>query len=697
MSTDREPIRSGSPRRWLVPLAVVGVIAVVVALAGSCSGTSTQSDLASLASDRGMSQEDAARAIKSFVPPGGKDEYLLFASGGHSGQVLVIGLPSMRLLKAIAVFTPEPWQGYGYGADWSNETLAEASPGREELRWGDSHHPALSETDGDYDGRWLYINDRAHGRIAMIDLADFRTKQILVVPNLQTSHGGIFATPDTKYVHISSMVPALAGWDPKVGGEVTLDDHLDRYGDIYRGYSTWLKIDQETGRMALDESFQIELPPYTQDLADAGKGPSYGWGFINSYNSELATGGVQFDRPPLEVGASEHDFDFLHLVNWQKAEQVIAAGDFETINGMRVIPLETAVERGLLYLVPEPRSPHGVDVSPDGNYLSISGKLDPNVTVYGFDRILAAIEAGDFEGTDAYGVPIVRFDSAVAGQVEVGAGPLHTQYDDEGYGYTSLFLESAVAKWSLGEPWHSGDDAFQLVDKLQVHYNIGHLATTHGDTMKPRGGYLVALNKWSIDRHTNVGPLHPQNFQLVDLSGEKMDLLYDMPVGLGEPHYAQIVSADVVKATQVYELGTSPQTMARSPDMIEGGAQARIEQRDGVTEVWMSAVRSQFNPDIIPTKVGNKVIVHLTNVEQTADATHGFSVPDKNIMVSIDPGETTTIEFVADTPGSYSFYCTEFCSALHLEMQGWLVVEGEGGTMTRAASAAAAGTAADTR
>jgi len=232
-----------------------------------------------------------------------------------------------------------------------------------------------------------------------------------------------------------------------------------------------------------------------------------------------------------------------------------------------------------------------------------------------------------------------------------------------------------VAKWSLGEPYHSGDEAFQLVDKLPVHYNIGHLAAAHGDTMRPRGRYLVALNKWSMDRHTNVGPLHPQNFQLVDLTGESMDLIYDLPIGMGEPHYAQIASADIFDATQVYPLGTSPITMTVDANAIEGGDQARVENRPGVTEVWMTAVRSQFNPDVVRAKVGDRVIVHITNIEQTPDATHGFSVPTKNVMVSIDPGETTTVEFVADTPGSYSFYCTEFCSALHLEMQGWLVVE----------------------
>jgi nitrous-oxide reductase len=662
--------------RVRVTLVVAG-LGTAFALAGTlvaCAG-STQGDLMSIAAARGISPDDAARALKSFVPPGGKDDYLLFASGGHSGQVLVVGLPSMRLLRMIAVFTPEPWQGYGYGSDWSAAALADASPGKETIHWGDSHHPALSETDGDYDGRWLYINDRAHGRIAMVDLKDFRTKQVLAVPNLQTSHGGVFITPDSKYVHISSMVPALKRWDPKAGSDVTVDDHLNHYNEIYRGYSTFLKIDQETGHMVVEDSFQIELPPYTQDLADAGKGPSYGYAFINSYNSERATGGVNFGRPPLEAGASEYDFDYMHVINWQKAEEVIAAGKFEEVNGIRLITLETAVEEGLIHLVPEPKSPHGVDVAPNGNYLTVSGKLDPHVTVYGFDKILAAIEAEDFEGTDDYGIPIIRFDAAVAGQVEVGAGPLHTQYDNEGNGYTSLFLESAVAKWSLGEPYHSGDAAWQLVDKLPVHYNIGHLATAHGDTMHPRGGYLVALNKWSIDRFTNVGPLLPQNFQLVDLSGETMDLLYDMPIGVGEPHYAQIVSADVVQAEQVYPLGTSSMTGERAAEAIDGGDQSRIEHRSGVTEVWMTAVRSQYAPDVVPVKLGDHVIIHLTNIEQALDATHGFAIPGKDIMVSIDAGETTTIEFDADTPGSFSFYCSEFCSALHLEMQGWLIVE----------------------
>jgi nitrous-oxide reductase len=661
--------------------------------AAACARRATggsQGQLLEIAQARGLSPEDAQRALKVFTPPGGRDEFMLFASGGHSGQVHVLGVPSMRLLKTIAVFTPEPWQGYGYGADWSEQALgngngnghgpsANGDPvpadGKEPLRWGDSHHPALSETEGKYDGRWLYINDRAHGRIGFVDLGDFRAKQIVQVPNLMTSHGGIFATPNTEYVHISSKVPALKGWNGKTGAGVTLDQHLKNYGDIYRGYSTFMKVDEKTGRLDLARSFQIELPPYTQDLADSGKGASHGYAFINSYNVEMATGGTAHGQPPLEVGASQLDFDYLHIINWQKAEQVVAAGKYTELNGIRVITLETAIAEGLLHLAPEPRSPHGVDIAPKGDYITVSGKLDPHATVYGFDLIKKAIDEKIYEGKDRYGIPILKYDAVVAGKVELGAGPLHTQYDAQGNAYTSLYLESAVAKWTLGAPYHPADKAFKLVDKVSIHYNVGHLATTQGDTMDPKGKYLVAMNKWSIDRHQNVGPLHPQNFQLIDISGEKMELLADMPIGFGEPHYAQIVSADTIKAHQVYEAGVSPASNQKSPNALASEKDARIERRPGVVEVWMNVVRSRFTPDIVTAKVGDRVIVHLTNTEGTPDATHGFAVPTKNVMVSLDPGESTTVEFVADKPGSYSFYCTEFCSALHLEMQGWLIVE----------------------
>ena len=672
--TRRELIQSGAV--GAAALVVGGIVGTAVGGDGDGDGEEAASGLtgqaAQVASQRGLAPDDVTRAVKPFVAPGNRDgdEFFLISSGGHSGQVFVMGVPSLRLLKIIGVFTPEPWQGHGYGADSSSPLFERGtanghSTAAGKLTWGDTHHPALSETNGEYDGRYAYINDRANGRIAMIDLRDFKTKQILDVPNLQSSHGGVFVTQNTEYVHIATKTPTLV--DPSKA-----EGSLDNFADAFRGYSTFLAIDGK-GRFDVAKSFQVELPPYTQDLSDSGKLVSHGWVFLNSYNSEMAAGGNMDGKPAIETGASKGDYDFLHIINWKKAEQLVAAGRTKTINGMRVIPLDVAAAEGVLYLAPEPRSPHGVDVSPNGAYMVVSGKLDPHVTVYGFDKLMKAIDAKDFESKDRYGVPILRYDSVVTAQVEVGAGPLHTQFDEHGYGFTSLFVESAVAKWSLGEPYFKGDQAFKLVDKISAQYNIGHLATMEGDTVKPAGKYLIAMNKWSIDRFPTVGTLKPQNFQLVDLTSEKMNLLSDTPIGMGEPHYVQAIRADRIKAWEVYPPGTNPATMERDPNAIEAGKE-RVQRTGNTLEVWGSVKRSQFKPDQVHAKRGDKVILHLTNVETTPDATHGFAIPRYNINVSLDPGEVATIEFVADELGAFAFYCTEFCSALHLEMQGWMTV-----------------------
>ncbi|HET8944620.1 MAG TPA: Sec-dependent nitrous-oxide reductase, partial [Dehalococcoidia bacterium] len=515
----------------------------------------------------------------------------------------------------------------------------------------------------------LYIQDRANGRMAMVDLSDFRTKQIVAVPNIQTSHGGMFVTPNSEYVHVSSKFPV-----PQPEGSYA---DVSEYQEKFRGASSWLKIDQETGRINMAESFQVELPPYSQDLADAGKKVSEGWGFIGSFNTEMATGGDFEGGQPLEAGASQNNFDFLHAINWKKAEEVIAAGKFEERNGMRIIPLATAAEEGVLYLIPEPKSPHGIDVDPSGRYLVVGGKLDPHVTIYDFEKVKAAAESGDFEGEDPFGVPILKFDSVMAGQVEVGAGPLHTQFDSQGHGYTSMFLASAVAKFTLGEDVVTTDEQpFTLIETIPVHYNIGHLAITEGDTVSPDDKYLVALNKWSIDRFGPEGPLHPQNLQLIDLKSGlgPMELVADTPIGVGEPHYAQIIRADKLHALELYAPGTDPITMQPSEFAITAGGE-KVERNGTNVEIWMSATRSHYTPDIIRVKQGDTVKLHITNVEQTRDATHGFAIADYNIQASLEPGETSNFEFVADKSGSYNFYCTEFCSALHLEMAGWLLVE----------------------
>jgi nitrous-oxide reductase len=664
-------------KKYFLPFILLAVIGFL--LVAACSGTGGETetpesaavpgDINAIAAERGLTPADIEAAVRTYTPTGMMDEYIMFSSGGHSGQMFVIGMPSMRLIKVVGVFTPEPWQGWGYGAESTMEVLDEGNIDGEEVRWGDTHHPALSETGGEYDGEWVFINDKANARIAVIDLRDFETKQIIKNPIAVNDHGGTMVTPNTEWVIEGGQYAAPLGWE-----YASLED----YADEYRGMVTFWKFDRESGRIQYDESFAMELPPYWQDLCDAGKLVSEGWVFCNSFNTEMATGGVESGNPPFEAGASQRDMDYMHIINLEKAAQVAQAGNVEMVADFPVISMQTAIDEELLYFAPQPKSPHGVDISPGGEYMVVSGKLDPHVTIYSFDKIQSAIAAGGFD-TDQYGIPILAFDDVVESQVEVGLGPLHTQFGPDGYAYTSLFLEPAVARWTLGGEYEdlNDDPPWSLVTKTLVHYNVGHIAAAEGDTVSPDGKYLVSLNKWALDRFQNVGPLLPQNFQLIDISrpGTTMPLLYDMPIGNGEPHYAQIIKADKLDPWEVYpEIGWDPATQSAHPEATQAGDE-RIERDGDNVEIWMTAVRSHFTPEHVEIKAGDHVTWHITNVERAYDATHGFSLPGYNVNISIEPGETTTFEFDATQDGVFSYYCSEFCSALHLEMVGYMLVE----------------------
>lgn len=649
-------------------IVVVLVATAVLAIVQRGATTSAQGDSTNwqtIAEQRGLTEADIRAAVMTYTPSGVMDQYLMFASAGHSGQVLVVGMPSMRLLRTIGVFTPEPWQGWGYGA--GNEILEAGNPEGRTLNWGDTHHPSLSETNGDYDGQWLFIGDKANGRVAVIDLRDFETKQIVANPLFTNDHGGTFVTPNSEYVIEGGQyaTPIGGGYAP-----------VDSYADTYRGIITMWKFDREAGRIDPSQSFAIELPPYWQDLCDAGKLTSDGWLFCNSINTEMATGGIELGNPPFEAGVSRNATDYLHIVNWRAAEAVFQEGATETVNGMAVIPLETAIERDLLFFAPEPRSPHGVDVFPTGEFLVTAGKLDPQVTVYNFQRILDAIAAGPTE-TDIYGVPVLPLESVMEAQVELGLGPLHTQFDNQGYAYTSLFLDSAVARWSIGAEGYRPQDGWALQAKLPVQYNVGHIATAEGDTVNPDGSFLVSLNKWSVDRFTSTGPLLPQNLQLIDIGqpADQMQLLYDMPITAAEPHYAQIISVDKLQPWTVYpQVGWDPETQSVDPNAVTPGTEGVTRDGNTVT-VRMTAIRSHYTPERVDIQEGDHVIWTITNLEQSPDATHGFAIPHHNINLSLEPGETQTIEFDATAPGTFSYYCTEFCSALHLEMTGYLTIQ----------------------
>ncbi|MGB3364373.1 MAG: Sec-dependent nitrous-oxide reductase [Thermodesulfobacteriota bacterium] len=624
-----------------------------------------------IAKDRNLSPKDVEAALKTYLPSGKYDEYIMFSSGGHSGQVFVIGVPSMRLLKVIAAFTPEPWQGFGYGSEESERLLKDGDMATgKELRWADTHHPALTETDGEYDGQFLFINDKANARVAVIDLRDFETKQMIKTPNIISDHGSTFVTPNSEYVIQASQYATPLPFEEYAT--------MDEYQEKFRGVIAFHKFDREKGRIVEEGSFQIELPPYWQDLCDAGKKVSEGWVFCNSINTELATGGIGQGLPPFEAGVSQRDMDYMHVINLDKAAEVAKQpGKTTEINGVKVISLETAISEGLLHFIPEPKSPHGVDVAPGGEYLVVSGKLDTHATIYSFKKIQQAIKDKNFEGNDVYGVPILKYNDVVAAQLEIGLGPLHTQFDGDGNAYTSVFIESTLAKWKLGPPYNTGEEAWTLTEKIPVQYNIGHTVCAEGDTVSPDGKYCVALNKWSIDRFTPVGPLLPQNFQLIDVSGDKMQVLYDMPIGIGEPHYVQMIKADKLEPWSVYpEVGFNPGTMSVDPNAAKSGEE-KIVRSDGKVEVWMSAIRSHFNPEHISVNEGDEVILHITNVERARDATHGFAIEGYNVNLSLEPGEANTVKFKADQPGVFPFYCSEFCSALHLEMMGYLLVEPE--------------------
>jgi nitrous-oxide reductase len=635
------------------------IAACAVAGCGSGSGTSGSAggeSIAELMKARKLTEADVAAALKTYTPTGVHDEFLMMASGGHGGNLIVIGVPSMRILKYVGVFTPEPWQGYGFDDD-TKSLLKQSSEGTT-LTWGDMHHPALSETKGDYDGEFVFANDKANARVAVIDLKDFTTSQIVHSPILRSDHGGAFVTPNTEYVIESGQFPV-----PLEGASAS----LETYNDAYRSAAIFWKFDRSAGKIDPKESFALELPPYMQDLSDAGKLASDGWAFINSFNTERATGGTAAGKPALESGASRNDMDYLHIINWKKAAEVAAAGKAKTIQGMRVIPLETSVQEGLLCFLPEPKSPHGVDVSPDGESICVSGKLDTHETVFNFSKIQELIKSKNFSGKDPYGIPILPFKDAIRGQVEMGLGPLHTQFDDKGFAYTTLFIESKIARWSLKD--------LKLIDKIPVHYNVGHLSVAGGDTVHPDGRYLVAMNKWSIDRFKNVGPLLPQNFQLIDIAGGSMRLLYDLPIPLGEPHYAQIIKADKVKAWEVYKpIGVNQVTHRADPSAADAESKSRIERNGDQVDVYVTLVRSHITPDLITVEQGDTIKFHVTNLEQTQDATHGFAINGYNINLSMEPGKTATATVVADRAGVFPFYCSEFCSALHLEMAGYLVV-----------------------
>jgi nitrous-oxide reductase len=583
-------------------------------------------------------------ATKTYVEPGKKDEYYLFYSGGHSGQVYVAGLPSMRHIATIPVFAKYPATGYGYD-EQSRQMLGDYS-------WGDVHHPGLSQTDGKYDGRWLFVNDNANNRVARVDLRDFKTRQIFgPIPNSSGNHGSSFVTENSEYVLVATRFSV-----PLPKGRYV---EPSKYESEFSGMVSGLKVDPANGTLSV--GWQILTPPFNWDLGSTGKGPSSGWAFWTSYNTEMAA-------TSLEANSTRLDRDYAAVVNWRAAEQAVKDGKGTMMAGVPV--LDPAKVPGVLYFLPVPKSPHGIDTDPSGRWIVAGGKLAPLASVFDFNKIQAAVDAKQFD-SNVRGIPVIKYDAVLEGDVPVGLGPLHTQYDGKGNAYTSLFVESAVAKWKL-PPWTPEERADLnkvILDKMPVHYNIGHLVIGGSDTKEPYGQYLVAMNKLSKGRHLSVGPSQPESSELLDISGQKMAMLYESYTE-PEPHFAQILKADRIKPIEVYPKGEN-----HNPNAVWSADQTSLTRTGNKVEIKMMAIRSRFVPDTIEVRQGDEITIHITNVEQSTDMIHGLGIAEHDMNVVVDPGETKTVRFKANRPGVYPFYCTNFCSALHQEMQGYLAVK----------------------
>ncbi len=609
---------------------------------------------------QGALSSNAAERV--YVAPGEYDEYYAFVSGGFSGQLAVYGLPSGRLFKVIPVFSQDAEKAYGY----NEETKPMLNTSYGFVPWGDSHHPDISQTNGELDGRWVFINENNTPRIARIDLTTFETVEIIEIPNSAGNHSSSFVTENTEYVvagtRFSVPVPQR-------------DMPINEYKGNFKGALSFLKVDPESGEMSV--AFQILMPGFNYDLSHPGRGKSHGWFFFTTYNTEEA-------NTLLEVNASQNDKDFIAAINWKLAEELVAQGkgdqmptnyahnryDDSTHTATttmidEVTVLDATQHPGLVYFMPTPKSPHGCDVSPDGEYIIGSGKLAASITAHSFTKMQEAIANEAFDG-DAYGIPILDYGATLAGVVELpGLGPLHTEFDGKGNAYTTFFISSEVVKWKLG--------TWEIVDRKPCYYSVGHLMIPGGNSRKPYGKYLVAMNKITKDRYLPTGPEVTQSAQLYDISGDKMELLLDFPT-VGEPHYAAGIPVDLIakNSKKFFKLEDN-----KHPYAVKSESEARVvRESDHVVRIYLTMIRSHFAPDNIEgIKEGDTVYFHVTNLEQDYDVPHGIAMIGANTSeLLIMPGQTETFVWEAKNQGVWPFYCTDFCSALHQEMQGYIRV-----------------------
>ena len=584
-----------------------------------------------------MAKAQAAEVSNSsVVHPGDLDEYYGFWSGGQSGEVRIMGLPSMRELMRIPVFNIDSATGWGI----TNESKAVKGDSAH-LMAGDSHHPHMSMQDGRYDGKYVFINDKANTRVARIRCDVMKTDKMITVPNAQAIHGlRVQKVPYTKYVICNGEFEIPLNNN----GKETLED-ISTYRSLFN------VIDAEK----MEVVFQVMVDG-NLDNTDADYDGKY---FASTcYNSEM---GMNLS----EMITAERD----HVVifNLARCEAAVKAGKFKTYNGNNIPVLDGRKGSDLTRYIPVPKSPHGLNTSPNGKYFIANGKLSPTVSIISIEKL-----------DDLFDDKIKPRDTIV-GEPELGLGPLHTAFDNKGYAYTTLFLDSQIAKWNVEEAIqaYQGKKVNYLRQKLDVHYQPGHNHTSQGETRDADGKWLVSLCKFSKDRFLPVGPLRPENDQLIDISGDEMKLVHDGPT-FAEPHDCIIVHRSKLK----------PKKLWTRDDPLFAGTVAMAEKdgvrlmmdnkviRDGKqVRVYMTSVAPAFGMSEFKVKLGDEVTVVITNLDQVEDVTHGFCMTNHGVQMEIGPQATASVTFIADKPGVQWYYCNWFCHALHMEMRGRMLVE----------------------
>lgn len=583
--------------------------------------------------------EAASAAVmpKDYVAPGKLDEYYGIWSGGQSGQVRILGIPSMRELIRIPVFSPDFTIGWGITNESKRVLGKDFPPG------GDVHHPHMTMTDGRYDGRYVFINDKANTRVARIRCDVMRTDKIVTIPNAQAIHGlRVQRVPRTGYVFANAefRVP-----HPNDGRDL---NDPKKYNTVFTA------IDGDTMKIAWQVLVDGNLDNTEADYE--GK-----YAISTSYNSEDAVN---------LAGMMRKERDWAVVFNIKRIEDAVKNGHYKTIGDSKVPVVDGRPGSNLTLYVPVPKSPHGINATPDGKYVVANGKLSPTTTVMSWDRI-----------DDWFAGKLKNPRDVVVAEPQLGLGPLHTCYDGRGNAYTTLFIDSQVVKWNIDDSIKAfkGQKVNCIKQKLNVAYQPGHNHSSMGETRDADGKWLVSLNKFSKDRFLPVGPLHPDNDQLIDISGDEMKVVADASVWC-EPHDCIIVHRRVLfdKIKRIWSRG--------DPFFAETVAMAK---RDGVTlekdnkvirdgnkvRVYMISTAPTYGLGEFTVKKGNEVTVVISNMDTVADLSHGFCLANYGINMEISPQETASVTFIADKPGVHWFYCTFFCHALHLEMRSRMLVE----------------------